>query len=174
MKPSRKRSLSFIVVFVLILQVMFAPINTVNFRSITTAYAATSSDYSISQAGIEFLCSLEGFHSTCYPDSSQSSIGYGTKCTGSSQQPHAAGLHSITKEQAMEDMRSQLANRYEPNVRKQTAGITMTQNQYDALVSLCYNCGGGTTLISESPLVKYLKGSLTESQARSQYSEYLY
>ena len=49
----------------------------------------------------------------------------------------------------------------------------MNQNQFDALVSLCYNCGGGTTLISNSPLVRYLKGQLTESQARSQYANYI-
>lgn len=135
--------------------------------------ALTSADLSISQNGIEFICSLEGFHSTCYVDSTQSSIGYGTKCTGSSVQPHTAGSHSITREQAMSDMKSQIESTYSPRVRTQTSGITMNQNQFDALVSLCYNCGGGTSRISNSPLVKYLKGELTESEARSQYSSYI-
>lgn len=39
-------------------------------------------------------------------------------------------------------------------------------------MSLCYNTGGGNSIISESPLVKYLKGLLTEEQAREQYSSY--
>lgn len=135
--------------------------------------AVTSADLSISDNGIQFICSLEGFHSTCYSDYSQSSIGYGTKCNGSSVQPHASGMHSITREQAMAAMKSEINSSYAPNVRRQTSGITMNQNQFDALVSLCYNCGGGTSLISNSPLVKYLRGELSESEARSRYSSYI-
>ena len=136
------------------------------------ANASTSADFSISADGIAFICAREGFHSKCYKDNTQSSIGYGTKCTGSSEQPHASGLHSITKEAAMEAMRSQIDSTYAPRVKKQTKDISMNQNQFDALVSLCYNTGGGTTIISNSPLVKYLKGLLSESEARSNYSNY--
>lgn len=137
------------------------------------ADAATSADFSISDNGISFICAREGFHSTCYSDYSQSSIGYGTKCMGSSVQPHASGSHTITKEAAMNALRTQVNSTYAPRVRTQTKGITMNQNQFDALVSLCYNCGGGNTMISNSPLVKYLKGELSESQARSNYSNYI-
>lgn len=73
----------------------------------------------------------------------------------------------------MADMKSEINSSYAPNVRRQTSGITMNQNQFDALVSLCYNCGGGTSLISNSPLVKYLRGELSESDARSKYSSYI-
>ena len=137
------------------------------------ANAATSSDFSISDNGIAFICAREGFSSTCYSDGSQSSIGYGTKCTGSSDQPHDSGLHSITQEEAMEALKTQVNNTYAPRVRSQTSGITMNQNQFDALVSLCYNCGGGSSLISNSPLVRYLNGEFSESEARSQYSNYI-
>ena len=135
--------------------------------------AATSADYSVSDDGISLICSLEGFHSKCYYDYAQSSIGYGSKCTGSSTQPHKAGAHSITKTEAKALLKSQLNSTYAPRVRKQTSGVQMSQNQFDALVSLCYNCGGGTDLISNSPLVKYLKGKLSEKEARSQYSNYI-
>lgn len=134
--------------------------------------ALTSADLSFSDNGVKFICDREQFHATCYVDYSQSSIGYGTKCTGSSQQPHAAGTHSITREQALAEMKSQISSTYAPKVRNQTVGITMNQNQFDALVSLAYNTGGGTTLIANSPLVRYLKGELTEAQARQQYSNY--
>lgn len=137
-----------------------------------TVNAVTSSDLSISDSGLTFLCNLEGFRSTCYVDNTQSSIGYGTKCTGSSAQPHTAGSHTITREKALADMKSQINSKYAPRVRNQTTGLSMNQNQFDALVSLCYNTGGGTDIISDSPLVKYLKGSLTESQARTEYSSY--
>ena len=132
-----------------------------------------SSALSVSEAGIQFLCSVEGFSATCYQDGTQSSIGYGSKCTGAAEQPHAAGLHSITKEQAKDRMESSIATTYAPRVRKQTADVSMNQSQFDALVSLCYNCGGGTSLISNSPLVRYLRGELTEAEARSEYSNYI-
>ena len=162
---SMKRMISLILSALMI--IMILPISSV------TANATTSSDLSISENGIAFICAREGFHSKCYSDNTQSSIGYGTKCTGSSVQPHASGSHTITKEAAMAALKSQVNSTYAPRVRKQTSGITMNQNQFDALVSLCYNCGGGTSLIFNSPLVKYLKGQLTEAQARTQYSNYI-
>lgn len=160
-----KRKISLILSILMIITML--PISSVN------ANATTSSNLSISENGIAFICAREGFHSKCYSDNTQSSIGYGTKCTGSSVQPHASGSHTITKDAAMKALKSQINSTYAPRVRKQTTGIAMNQNQFDALVSLCYNCGGGTSLISNSPLVKYLKGQLTESQARTQYSNYI-
>ncbi len=135
--------------------------------------ASLSKDMDISQNGIEFICGLEGFSSTCYWDSSQSSIGYGTKCTGSSVQPHKTGLHSITKEAAMNAMRSGIQNNYMLKVRNQTQGLDLNQNQFDALVSLAYNCGGGLNRIYNSPLTKYLRGELSATDARNQYSNYI-
>lgn len=132
----------------------------------------TSDQLSFSENGVKRLCEFEGFHQYCYQDAEQSSIGYGTKCTGSSQQPHAAGSHSITKEDALAAMRVQVEATYAPRVRKQTAGLLMNQYQFDALVSLCYNTGGGTKIISESPLVRYLRGELMQEEARAQYAQY--
>lgn len=162
MKRKIKKMIS-LVLSLTILMVLLFPIE---------SDALTSADLSISDNGIAFICAREGFHSTCYKDNTQSSIGYGTKCTGSSVQPHASGSHSITRERAMAEMKSQINASYAPRVRNQTSGITMNQNQFDALVSLCYNTGGGTTIISNSPLVKYLRGSYSETQARSEYSSY--
>lgn len=135
--------------------------------------AALSQDMDISQNGIDFICSLEGFNAKCYWDYSQSSIGYGTKCTGSSVQPHSSGLHSITRDAAMEAMRSGIRTNYMLKVRNQTQGLDLTQNQFDALVSLAYNCGGGLNRIYDCPLTKYLRGELTASDARTQYGNYL-
>lgn len=134
--------------------------------------ALTSADFSISENGIKFICDREKFSAKCYYDYTQSSIGYGTKCTGCAEQPHAPGLHSITKEEALAEMKSQINSTYAVKVKNQTVGITMNQNQFDALVSLAYNTGGGTTIIAKSPLVAYLKGQLSEGEARAQYSRY--
>ena len=134
------------------------------------AKAVTSADLTISQNGVDFICAREGFSSKCYYDGNQSSIGYGTKCGTTA---HASGLHSITRGEAMTAMMNEINSAYVPNVRKQTSGIEMNQNQFDALVSFTYNTGGGTTMIKNSPLVKYLRGELTESEARSQFSNYI-
>lgn len=127
----------------------------------------------ISQKGVEFICGLEGFNENCYWDYAQSSIGYGTKCSNSTVQPHKSGLHSITEEEAKDAMETGIAKTYAPRVIKQTAGLDLNQNQFDALVSLAYNTGGGLNRIYNSPLVKCARGELTESQARTQYANYL-
>ncbi|MDE5792162.1 MAG: glycoside hydrolase family protein [Oscillospiraceae bacterium] len=127
----------------------------------------------ISQKGVDFICSSEGYHETCYWDYQQSSIGYGTKCESSSVQPHKTGLHTITEEEAKTAMQTGIASNYAPKVIRQTSDVNLNQNQFDALVSLAYNCGGGQNRIYNSPLVKYLRGELTEAQARTQYANYL-
>ncbi len=97
------------------------------------ADAASAAELSISQNGINFICEKEGFSSTCYYDSSQSSIGYGTRCGDTA---HSSGQHSITQEQALIEMENVISSQFIPNVRKQTEGIDMNQNQFDALVAL--------------------------------------
>lgn len=134
------------------------------------AGAASADELSISQNGIDFICEKEGFSPTCYYDSSQSSIGYGTKCGDNA---HSSGQHSITEEEALAEMEKAVNNYCIPNVRKQTEGLDMNQNQFDALVSFTYNTGGGTSMIKNSPLVKYLQGSMTEDEARSAYESYI-
>ncbi len=128
--------------------IMFSSASPVTIYNNIQISAVTSADLSISQNGINFICNRESFHSTCYSDNTQSSIGYGTKCTGSAEQPHTSGSHSITKEQAYATMKSQIESTYSPKVRTQTTGVSMNQSQFDALVSLAYNCGGGTSRIS--------------------------
>ena len=162
-KPYFNRAVSLLLILVMMISIV--PLAEISVD------AKTSSDFSTSEDGISLICSLEGFHSKCYSDYAQSSIGYGTKCSGSSAQPHKSGLHSITKAKAMEALKSELKTA-ESNVRKQTKGIQMNQKQFDALVSFCYNTGGGSNYISNSPLVKFLNGKLSENEARSKYAEY--
>ncbi|MDE7121699.1 MAG: glycoside hydrolase family protein [Oscillospiraceae bacterium] len=127
----------------------------------------------ISPKGVSFICNLEGFNETCYWDYSQSSIGYGTKCAHSSVQPHQSGLHTITRAEAQDAMQTGIATTYAPKVMKQTAGLDLNQNQFDALVSLAYNTGGGLNRIYNSPLAQCARGEITEAQARTDYASYL-
>lgn len=133
-------------------------------------HAATSADMTISQNGIDFIKEREGFSAKCYYDGAQSSIGYGTKC---GTKAHASGLHSITRADAETAMRNEINRSYIPNVRRQTSGIEMNQNQFDALVSFTYNTGGGTSMIKNSPLVKYLRGEMSQAEATSAFQNYV-
>lgn len=133
-------------------------------------HAATSADMTISQNGIDFIKEREGFSAKCYYDGAQSSIGYGTKC---GTKAHASGLHSITRADAETAMRNEIVSSYIPNVRRQTSGIEMNQNQFDALVSFTYNTGGGTSMIKNSPLVKYLRGEMSQAAATSAFESYV-
>lgn len=132
--------------------------------------AATSAELTISQNGIDFIKAREGFSAKCYYDGAQSSIGYGTKC---GTKAHASGQHSITKAAAEVAMRQEIVSSYIPNVRRQTSGLQMNQNQFDALVSFTYNTGGGTSMIKNSPLVKYLRGEMSQAAAASAFESYV-
>lgn len=133
-------------------------------------HAATSAELTISQNGIDFIKEREGFNAKCYYDGAQSSIGYGTKC---GTKAHASGLHSITRADAETAMRNEINSSYIPNVRRQTSGLQMNQNQFDALVSFTYNTGGGTSMIKNSPLVKYLRGEMSQAEATSAFQNYV-
>ena len=133
------------------------------------AEAATAANLTISQNGIDFIKSQEGFSERCYSDTSQSSIGYGTRC---GTEVHESGLHSITKSAAKAAMKNMLENSFVPTVRRQMAHLELNQSQFDALVSLAYNTGGGSSIIKDAPLVKHLMGELSEAEARKQYSNY--
>lgn len=50
----------------------------------------------------------------------------------------------ISMNEAIERFRNRLAREFEPAVRRSAAHPDTTQNQYDAMVSLCYNIGVGT------------------------------
>ena len=133
------------------------------------AEAATAANLTISPNGIDFIKSQEGFSERCYSDTSQSSIGYGTRC---GTEVHESGLHSITKSAAEAAMKNMLENSFVPTVRRQMAHLELNQSQFDALVSLAYNTGGGSSIIKDAPLVKHLMGELSEAEARKQYSNY--
>ena len=133
-------------------------------------HVATSAELTISQNGIDFIKEREGFNAKCYYDGAQSSIGYGTKC---GTKAHASGLHSITRADAETAMRNEINSSYIPNVRRQTSGLQMNQNQFDALVSFTYNTGGGTSMIKNSPLVKYLRGEMSQAEATSAFQNYV-
>ena len=88
----------------------------------------------ISQVGIDLIKSFEGCVLTAYLcPSNVWTIGYG----------HTTGVYQgqkITKTQAEQYLKEDIV-RYENYVNN--TGLSLNQNQFDALVSFTYNCGNG-------------------------------
>ena len=121
----KKRILVFFLLLVLIVTVL--PL---------TALAAGETSMSISDAGLNLIKRFEGFSPTAIADGGQWSIGYGNACdpsdypNGITEEEASALLESSIGE--FEGYVSNFANRY---------GVTLSQNEFDALVSITYNLG---------------------------------
>lgn len=125
-----------------------------------------------------FLREIEKYSSECYWDNLQWSIGYGTKCpythsrNGNFQ--GEKGGHTISESQAREQMQSKISV-YVSTLKSNCKGLSMTQNQFDALLSATYNHGNilengcSDCSYQTMPLVKYLMGKLSADDARNQY-----
>ncbi|WP_217597186.1 lysozyme [Cohnella sp. GbtcB17] len=93
--------------------------------------------YKISQAGIELIKSFEGCRLTAYkpvPTEPYWTIGWGH------YGPDVKQGMTISQAQADAIFLQDIA-RYEKPVNE--LNLQLNQNQYDALVSFCYNCGAG-------------------------------
>ncbi len=115
--------------------------------------AKAQTELHTSPAMLDLIAEFEGFRGECYQDGSQRSVGYGTKCEYCDPRQPGYPLagpcavytkeNPISKEYAKERMLQELAV-FEQELYDFAArhGLTYTQNQFDALVSLSYNCGG--------------------------------
>lgn len=89
-----------------------------------------------SNKGIEFLKREEGVSLVAYPDGNGYSIGYGSQLM-----PNGTKVQStskITLQESENLLNTRLSNEFEKSVNKIKG---LNQNQFDALVSLCYNIG---------------------------------
>ena len=90
----------------------------------------------ISNRGISLLKSFEGCSLVAFWDVNSYAIGYG----------HHGDVKegdTITQAKAEEILRQDLADRYEPWVNRYDSFYNFNQNEFDALVSFCYNLGAG-------------------------------
>lgn len=94
-----------------------------------------------SDAGIAFIESFEGFRPAPYPDvAGFLSIGFGHRIRPSE-------LFTFLDEEDATQLLKQDCSHAESAVN-QCVHVVLNQNQFDALVSFCYNLGGGTLLKS--------------------------
>ena len=112
----------------------------------------------VSDACIDFIKSWEGYYGTPYYDEvGVLTLGYGM--TGDEIQ----GLTSITEVEATTMLKDWIDRKYAPVVKADldSKSVTLTQNEFDALVSFAYNCGTGGLL--GSTLYKNVVASVKDS-----------
>lgn len=90
----------------------------------------------ISDRGLELIKTFEGCSLTAFWDVNGYAIGYG-------HHGDVEAGDTITQEQADELLKDDLAGYYESAVNKYDGDYNFNQNEFDALVSFCYNCGAG-------------------------------
>jgi len=101
----------------------------------------------LSNQGAKFIAGFEGFRADAYWDQWGSvwTIGFG----------HTGGVRpgeKVTKEQALKVLREDAATAGQ--AVKDLVDVELSQKQFDALVSFCFNLGGGA--LAESTLLKKL------------------
>lgn len=117
-----------------------------------------------SDAFVEVLKKIEGFAKYPYWDYSQYTVGYGTRCPDDKYDEYKK--NGITEEEAIALLNKELAS-FESAVNKfaQKHSLTLTQNQFDALVSFSYNCGSGWT----SETTGYVNRAVREGWTGTQF-----
>lgn len=120
------------------------------------ANTPNSSGKSISQKGINFIQSFEGYSSKAYDDGvGVWTIGWGTTIKSNGQKVKKGDV--ATKEQSLEYFRNDLKS-FESAVNR-LVKVNIDQDQYDALVSFTYNVGIGA-LTGSTALKKINQGDL--------------
>lgn len=119
----------------------------------------------ISQKGIDFIKNGEEFRSKPYDDATGKEIVFGQPIYGN---PTIGWGHLILKNEKFIEITIDEAEallRNDLSIAERTInrvfGNSLTQNQYDALVSFCFNVGAGDSFI-KSNVVKYIKLKMYE------------
>ncbi len=125
--------------------------------------AQADSEMVPSQELVEMLKQFEGFVSKPVWDNHQYSVGYGTRCPDDKFDEYKAnGIPPEEAEALLKDYLNLFAN--EINKFANTYGLKLSQQQFDALVSLTYNCGGGWTREKNGILHNAVKSGATGNQ----------
>lgn len=119
-------------------------------------------DKRLSSAGRAKLENFEGFSATPYSDHKGNSIGYGHLIK------LGESLTSVTRQQAAEILSKDVA--WAENAVNSTITVPLSQGQFDALVSFCFNVGEGA--FKRSTLAKRINAR--DSGAASEFKRWIY
>ena len=112
---------------------------------------------------IEVLKKMEGFAPRAYWDHGQWSVGYGTRCPDDKLATYdAATGRDITEAEAVALLQQMLLD-FETEVNNyiQRYSLSLSQHEFDALVSFTYNCGGAWTHKEGSALNRAIRSGLS-------------
>ncbi len=129
---------------------------------------STAGNMTISDTGVQFIEDHEGYSATAYrgADAQNETIGYGHVIQS------GENFSSLTKTQATSLLENDLST-YEDSVNKEFSGTKLTQNQFDALVSLSYNLG--TNIWSKAPtLTNDIKSGASASTLKTDFERLSY
>ena len=115
--------------------------------------AKAEANFTVSQECVDIIKKWEGFREKPYWDYKQWTVGYGTRVPDGKLEEYQA--NGISKEDAEQQLIEHL-NKDGVAVNKfiDKYGLTFTQGMFDALLSLCYNCGGSWLSSSETSTLK--------------------
>ena len=116
--------------------------------------------YYLSDEGMRILKAEEGFSKRPYWDYTQWTVGFGSRCPDDMLSYYQT--YGITDEQAEILMRDQMMGMeadIESFIKKYN--LTLTGNQYDALVLFTYNCGSGWTYEVDGTFHNMIKNKAT-------------
>ena len=103
--------------------------------------AKAAAEFTVSPECVDIIKKWEGFSAKPYWDYQQWTVGYGTRVPDGKLEEYKA--NGITREEAERQLIEHL-NKDGVAVNKfiDKYGLTFTQGMFDAVLSLCYNCGG--------------------------------
>lgn len=159
---------SFLTSLVIGITFMTMPPQNEKYSIISIAEASTDvSNLNAIDSSYNFIKEQEGCSYECFWDNEQWTIGYGNKCPYEHSSKGVRGQkggHTITETEARQ-LFDEKISRYVNTLKSNCKGLSMTQNQFDALLSATYNHGN----VAQCPLKYYLTGDYSEAEARERY-----
>ena len=102
--------------------------------------ASAASEFTVSEGCLELIKKWEGFSEKPYWDYTQWTVGYGTRVpSGKLAQYQSEGISREEAEQLLHSMLADMGKSVNSFIDK--FGLTLNQAQFDALMSLTFNCG---------------------------------
>ena len=116
-----------------------------------------------SQKMINVLKKMEGFAPRAYWDHSQWTVGYGTRCPDDMLEEYDADTGRDITEAEAEALLQEMLRDFEGEVNNfiNKYSLSLTQYEFDALVSYTYNCGGAWTYREHSAMNMAIRAGVT-------------
>ena len=119
--------------------------------------AKAAAEFTVTQECVDIIKKWEGFSPKPYWDYRQWTVGYGTSVPEGKLEEYKA--NGISKEEAEQQLIEHLNKDGEAvNAFIDKHGLNFTQGMFDAIVSLCYNCGRSWLKESSTLLTAIIEG----------------